>query len=65
DADVMNMLNDAEKSVFKCISLEKVDIDTVIASTGFKAAEVLSILLNLELRGLIEQRPGKMYVRKE
>jgi DNA processing protein len=64
-ADAMNMLNDAEKAVFQCISLKKVDIDTVIASTGFKAAEVLNILLNLELRGLIEQRPGKMYLRKE
>ena len=65
ESTLINKLNYAEKSVLELISLKKVDIDTVIASTGFKAGDVLNILLMLELQGLILQLPGKMYIRKE
>jgi DNA processing protein len=65
DSYVTNTLNEVAASVFNAISSKKVDIDTIIASTGFKAADVLNILLNLELRGFIKQLPGKMYIRKE
>jgi predicted Rossmann fold nucleotide-binding protein DprA/Smf involved in DNA uptake len=42
-----------------------VHIDQIITSTGLTAHEVHVILLNLELQGLIEQKPGKTYMRKE
>jgi len=62
---VMNTLNDAEKAVLNCISSKKADVDTLIVSTGLKAGDVLNILLNLELKGLVEQLPGKTYIPKE
>jgi DNA processing protein len=63
--DLINRLNNAEKSVLEIISKKKVDTDTIIAATGFKAGDVLNILLNLELQGFILQLPGKIYIRKE
>ena len=39
--------------------------DRIIAATGLPAREVLGTLLNLELRGIVEQKPGKTYTRKE
>jgi DNA processing protein len=54
-----------EKAVWQVISQKPVHIDQIITSTGRTAAEVLSSLLSLELKGVIEQKPGKIYVRKE
>ena len=54
-----------EKAMWQVISQKPVHIDQIITSTGQTAAEVLSGLLSLELRGVIEQKPGKLYVRKE
>ncbi|MDO8721934.1 MAG: DNA-processing protein DprA [Syntrophales bacterium] len=58
-------LTDAENSVLKQVSPGPVNIDTIIASTGLKANEVLNILLNMELQGLVRQLPGKIFVREE
>lgn len=54
-----------EKAIWQVLSQKPVSIDEIIASTGRLASEVLGILLSLELKGIIEQKPGKMYVRKE
>ena len=54
-----------EKAVWQVISQIPVHIDQIITSTGRTAAEVLGSLLSLELKGAIEQKPGKIYVRKE
>ncbi|MDI6776888.1 MAG: DNA-processing protein DprA [Syntrophales bacterium] len=58
-------LSAAEIAVLKQISSEPVDVDSIIASTGLRANDVLHILLTMELQGLIRQLPGKMFVRKE
>ena len=54
-----------EKAVWQVISQKPVHVDQIITSTGRTAAEVLGSLLSLELKGVIEQKPGKIYVRKE
>jgi len=54
-----------EKMLWQALSQKPVHIDQIITSTGRTAAEVLGSLLSLELKGVIEQRPGKIYVRKE
>ncbi|MFH1081008.1 MAG: DNA-processing protein DprA [Pseudomonadota bacterium] len=54
-----------EKAVWQATSQRPVHIDQIITSTGRTAAEILSGLLSLELKGVIEQKPGKMYLRKE
>ncbi|OIP88133.1 MAG: DNA protecting protein DprA [Syntrophaceae bacterium CG2_30_49_12] len=58
-------LSDAETSVLKQVSSKPVNVDSIIVSTGLKANDVLSILLNMELQGLVRQLPGKIFVRKE
>jgi DNA processing protein len=57
--------SDAEKSVLTHISSKKTTVDALIEATGFSVGDMLNILLNLELRGIITQEPGKMFVRKE
>jgi DNA processing protein len=54
-----------EKMLWQALSQKPVHIDQIITSTGRTAAEVLGSLLSLELKGVIEQKPGKIYVRKE
>jgi DNA processing protein len=54
-----------EKILWQALSQKPVHIDHIITSTGLTAAEVLGSLLSLELKGVIEQKPGKIYVRKE
>ena len=54
-----------ETAIWQIISQRPVHIDEIITSTGRMAPEVLSTLLSLELKGVIEQKPGKMYIRKE
>jgi DNA processing protein len=64
DGDVAS-LGEPEKKLLSLILSRPVDIDTLIASSGFTAQEVLNALLILELGGLIRQMPGKQFVRKE
>ena len=59
------VLKETENTVWQVLSQKPVHIDQIITSTGLTAHEVLVILLNLELQGLIEQKPGKTYMRKE
>jgi DNA processing protein len=40
-------------------------VDDLIAATGLAASEVLPVLLQLELRGLIRQTPGNKYILQE
>jgi len=56
---------ESEKAVWEALSQKPVHVDRIITSTGRTAAEVLSSLLSLELKGVIQQKPGKIYVRKE
>jgi DNA processing protein len=56
---------ESEKAVWEALSQKPVHVDRIITSTGRTAAEVLGSLLSLELKGVIQQKPGKIYVRKE
>ncbi len=58
-------LGDAEQKILTLIPSRPTSIDTLIASSGLRAQEVLNALLVLELRGLIRQMPGKQFLRKE
>jgi DNA processing protein len=42
---------------------DPVDIDTLVAVSGLTAGAVSSMLLHMELRGLVEARPGGKYQR--
>lgn len=58
-------LTDKERNLLERISASPVTIDSLIAQTGEKPGEILNNLLLLELKGLIIQLPGKMFIRKE
>lgn len=62
--EIPSDLDDTQLAVLKSISGKPTDVDTIIAGTGFKANDVLNILLTLELMGHIEQLPGTMFKLK-
>jgi DNA processing protein len=57
-------VNDAERVVLRALSSEPAHVDAVIGKTNLPPHEVLSILLTLELQGLVAQLPGKKYIRR-
>lgn len=52
-----------EQRVLALFQDEPVSIDEVLAEAPFDRAEVMSLLLTLELRGCIQQAPGSCYIR--
>jgi DNA processing protein len=57
------LLGSEEQIIFERISLEPVPLDGLIAQGSYSSSEVMSILLSLEVKGLIKQVPGLQYVR--
>jgi DNA processing protein len=56
-------LGPEEQRVFDCISLEPVSLDDLISQNTYAPSEMMSILLSLEIKGLIKQIPGLQYFR--
>jgi DNA processing protein len=51
-----------EENIFRLLADEQqVHVDTLITKSGLSPARVLEVLLELELRGLISQLPGKYF----
>ena len=54
-----------ERKIFDLIKADSlIHIDEFVERSEFSVSEILSILLNLELKGLVFQRPGKYFQRK-
>ena len=51
------------KILLNACGFEPVDVDTLVARTGFSAAAVASMLVLLELRGEVESSAGGLYCR--
>lgn len=56
-------LDDAEQRVFACLDDAPVHVDHLMLRTSLSAGRVLEVLLSLELRGLVQQLPGKRFLR--
>jgi DNA processing protein len=56
-------LGPEEQLLFDCISLDPVSLDDLISQGSYAPSEVMSILLSLEIKGLIKQIPGLQYIR--
>ena len=56
-------LTQNEKKVYNIILDNPVNSETIIDKTGLKSSEVLSVLLVMEMKGLVKQLPGQRYVR--
>jgi len=53
----------AQRELLELIGYDPVELDTLIERSGLTPARVSSMLLLMELRGLIEARPGGRYQR--
>lgn len=56
-------LSDNERKVHDTLDTEEVSIDDVIRKSGLPTSAVSVVLLSLEMKRLIRQLPGKMFVR--
>jgi DNA processing protein len=56
-------LGQEEQRIFDRIPLEPISLDELITQGSYSSSEVMSILLSLEMKGLIKQVPGLQYVR--
>ncbi|MBF0539156.1 MAG: DNA-protecting protein DprA [Nitrospirae bacterium] len=54
-------LNEQEKTLCQCLSCEPTHIDDIIRNAGIAANSVLTILLGLEIKGLVKQLEGKRF----
>jgi DNA processing protein len=59
----VSSLSDIEKDIFQLITSEPHHIDKIAQDTSMSTAQALSALLSLELKGLVKQLSGKMFVR--
>lgn len=58
-----DLLNDAEKAVYHCLTREPVHIDQIIRTSRLGSAQVNSVLIQLELKGLVKHFPGQLYLK--
>ena len=56
-------LSEAERLLFERIGAYPVHVDDLVRGTRMAAGTVASTLLQLELKGLIVQQPGKQFIR--
>lgn len=55
-------LEEDERLIFTILSAYPIHIDHIVRSSAFDSAKVASILTGLELKGLVKQLPGKMFI---
>lgn len=56
-------LSEEERVLVELLSLDPVAVDHLIAVSGLTASRVNSILMFLEMKGLVRQLPGRRYIR--
>ena len=64
-AYVYNSLTEDEKNVYKLLSDEPVYIDDIAKDSRIEPGRIAKALLNLELKRIIKELPGKNFVRTE
>jgi len=57
-------LGDDEQVIWNLLSQKPIHIDEIARISGLPSSKVSSILVMLELKGIIQQLPGKQFVRK-
>ena len=56
-------LSENEQKVYDALDHEEISIDDVIRKSGLPSSAVSVALLSLEMKRLIRQLPGKMFVK--
>lgn len=54
----------AEQQLWNCLEVYPLTVDQLVRQSGLEPARVLSLLLDLELKGLVRQLPGQEYERQ-
>ena len=49
------------RKIFALLQDNPLQVDQVIERSGLSVAQVLEVLLDLELQGFVRQSPGKLY----
>ena len=62
---IYNALTEDERKIYNALSDEPMHIDDIIRKVGLERAKTAKALLNLQLKKLIQEVPGKQYLRKE
>ena len=65
DGAGLESLSERERLVFSALAGAPVDVNTLVHATGLTVQEVITVLLQLELNGLVRQMPGNRYLREE
>jgi DNA processing protein len=64
DAIMEYQLSDDEEALWKVIGSSPIHIDDISRQSGLPIFKVCSVLVMLELKGLVQQLSGKMFIRK-
>jgi DNA processing protein len=64
-AYIYNSLTEPERKVYKILNNEPLYIDDIFRKTGLEQTKVSKVLLDLEMKKLIKELPGKQFVRKD
>lgn len=59
----LNEMSASQRKVYEMIGDYPVHIDHIVRSGDMDASEVLSTLMEMELKGIVKQLPGKRFVR--
>jgi len=59
------ILDEVDQKIFDFVSQGRIHIDDLISSTGLPSADILSALTTMELKGIIQQHPGKFFSLKK
>lgn len=57
-------MTEAEQRLWNCLDVYPLTVDQLVQQSGFEPAQVLSLLLDMELKGLVRQLPGQEYERR-
>ena len=63
DVEQLN-LSDCEKMIYDCLSKEPVHIEDIIAEADLSPGSINAGLVSLQLKGLVKQLPGSLFLRK-
>lgn len=58
-------LEENEQKIYDLLSTEPKQIEEIIKENPVNSSKILSVLLSLELKGIIKQLPGKFFVRSK
>jgi DNA processing protein len=64
-AYIYNSLTDDERKIYKILSDTPVYIDDILDKTGLDPSRASKVLLDLELKKLIQEIPGKQFIKRE